>query len=109
MQSRTGRRLTLTLGVLLLAFGVAETVTHWDDTAGARLFWFLSLVGGGGLLLAGAAVWPRRPAIGFTLLTAGALAGMLATAWTVLLPLLGICVIGAGVRDLARGPVGPAR
>jgi hypothetical protein len=40
---------------------------------------------------------------------AGTLGGMVATAWTLLRPLLGLAVVGIGVRDLARAPADPGR
>ena len=107
MRSRVGRWLTVTLGVLLLAFGVAETLTHLDDTLAARVFWSGTLFGGGALVLVGAAVWPRHPPAGFALVTLGAVVGMLPTAWTLLLPLLSLTVIALGVLDLSRRDSAP--
>jgi hypothetical protein len=104
MQSRMGRRLTLTLGGLLLAFGVVEVIAHRDDTAVALLFWGGSLLGGGGLVVAGALVWPRSRGMGLTFVVIGTLAGLLATAWTILIPLLGIAVLVLAVRDASRSP-----
>ncbi|MFC5175805.1 hypothetical protein [Nocardioides taihuensis] len=101
MRSRVGRWLTLTLGVLLLAFGVAETVAHLGDTVAARVFWSGTLLGGGALVLVGAVLWPRHPRVGFALVTIGAVIGMLPTAWTLVLPVLGITVIVLGVVDLS--------
>jgi hypothetical protein len=100
MQSRWGRRATLALGVVFLALGVAESVTHWHDTVAARGFWAVSLLGGAVLVLGGALTWPRHPRVSAALVVVGTLAGLLATAWTIAVPLLGIAVIAFAVRDV---------
>lgn len=102
MQSRLGRRLTPALGVLLLAFGVAEVIAHRDDTVGALLFWGGALLGGGSLVVAGSLVWSRGPLVAAALVVIGTMAGMLATAWTILMPLLGLAVIVLALRDVTR-------
>jgi hypothetical protein len=100
MQSRWGRRATLVLGAVFLAFGVAESVTHWHDTLAARGFWAGSLLGGAVLVLGGALTWARHPRTSAALVVVGTLAGLLATAWTIAIPLLGITVIALAVRDV---------
>jgi uncharacterized membrane protein HdeD (DUF308 family) len=107
MQSRWGRRLTLTLGVLLLAFGVLEVFTHRNDTVPALLFWGLSLLGGGALVLTGARIWPRRTGPALALVVVGSLGGILATAWTLLVPVLALAVIVLAIRDASRALEAP--
>lgn len=109
MQSRTGRRLTLVFGVLLLLFGVVEVVTHRTDTALAIAFWGLSLLGGGILVLAGVWLWPSRPGPALALVIIGTLAGLNATVWTLVMPLLGIAVVVLAVRDASRHHGGPGQ
>jgi hypothetical protein len=108
MQSRVGRWLTVTLGLLLLAFGVAETVTHRDDSLGALAFWSGTLFGGATLILTGVLLWPGRPPAGFALVFAGALLGFLPTSWTILLPLLTLTVIVLAIRDVSRWATPPS-
>lgn len=109
MQSRLGRRLTPALGVLLCAFGVAEVIAHRDDTAAALLFWGGALLGGGSLVVAGSLLWSRGPLVAAALVVIGTMAGMLATAWTILMPLLGMTVIGLALRDVSSQGAPAAR
>lgn len=53
------------------------------------------------MVLAGAAIWSRRPLAGLVLVVVGAVIGVLATGWTLLVPLLVIAVIVLSVRDYA--------
>ena len=107
MQSRWGRRATIVLGVLFLALGVAETVSHWHDTVPARAFWALSLFGGAASLLGGVLVWPRHPRLGPALVLVGTLVGLLAAGWTIALPVLGVAVMALAIRDAGRPATGP--
>ena len=61
------RTLGLSLGILFVLFGAVEVITHRNDTAGVLAFWGLSLLGGGGMVLAGTLVLPTRRAWGLTL------------------------------------------
>jgi len=101
MPSALARRTALALGTLYLALGVLEVVTHRDDSVAALLFWATSLLGGGSVVLAGWATWSRRPLPGMVLVVLGAVMGFVATAWTVVVPVLMIAVIGLSVRDYA--------
>ena len=87
--------LGMTLGCLLVAAGVAETVRLVRSGDGGLWFWFPTLVGGGALVLAGTLLRPRRPVAGLHLTCAGCLLGVVPTAWTVVVPvLLVVLVIG---------------
>lgn len=99
MSSALARRTTLALGAVYVVFGVLEVVTHRDDTAGALLFWGISLLGGGSVVLAGVATWSRRPLAGLVLIMVGAMMGIVATVWTLLVPLLVIAVIVLNLRE----------
>ena len=94
------RRARIGLGVTYVLLGIAETVRLVVTGDGGFLFWFGTLVGGGALLLAGAL--PRRPLRGRRLVAVvvGAAVGMPATAWTVLVPLLALAVIGLTLTSL---------
>lgn len=86
--------LTLGLALLYLAAGIAESVRAVTTGDGGLWFWFGTLVGGGVLMLAGLAVPARRhPNVGRTLICVGSMMGVLATAWTVVVPLLAVTVV----------------
>lgn len=108
MQSRWGRRLSVVLGALFLAFGTAEVIAHRNDTAAALVFWGGALLGGGAMVLVGVRTWPRSAGGGLALVVLGTVAGLVATAWTVLLPVLGVTVIVLGLRDLTGQDTGEA-
>jgi hypothetical protein len=95
----SARILGLSLGVLYLAFGVVEVITHRGDTAGALAFWGISLLGGGALVLAGTLVRQSKRALGLTLLTIGAIVATNATIWTLLIPIFAIVTVVAAFRD----------
>jgi hypothetical protein len=85
--SRVTRGLGATVGVVFLMLGVAELVTHLDEPR-SLFFWLPSLWGGGALVLVGVFRTSARPWLSDVLLIIGALLGLLATAWTVLMPVL---------------------
>jgi hypothetical protein len=88
--------LGLVLGGLLVVAGIAETVRLVRSGDGGFWFWFPTLVGGGALVIAGTLMLPRRPGLGRLLITVGALAGILPTMWTVVVPvLLGFLIVSA--------------
>ena len=86
---RWTRRLGAALGIIYLALGVAESITHLDEP-GSLVFWAPALLGGGTLVLLGVFVvreprWPSTSLVGV-----GLLGATLATAWTIILPLAAI-------------------
>jgi hypothetical protein len=85
--------LTILLGVLYIVTGIAETTRAVVSGDGGIPFWFGSLVGGGALILLGH-VLRRR-----VLVTVGCLAGVLATAWTIVVPVIALIVIVAAWRS----------
>jgi hypothetical protein len=94
--------LGLVLGGLLVVAGVAETVRLVRTGDGGLWFWFPTLVGGGALVVAGTLLLPRSPTLGCVLTTAGALAGILPTMWTLVVPiLLVVLVIGSAKQAAA--------
>ena len=78
----------VSMGSLLIVLGVAETVRVLRSGDGGLAFWFGTLVGGGTLILGGVALTDRKPRVARALLVAGALAGMLPTMWTLVVPAL---------------------
>ncbi len=101
------RALGGTIGGVFLALGVAELVTHLDEPL-SLFFWLPSLWGGGALVLVGvfgSAAGPRL-SLGFMIL--GALLGLLATAWTVVMPVLVLVFLVLVIVQARRGSPTPA-
>lgn len=95
--------------MLLVADGIAETVRLTLTGDGGFAFWFGTLVGGGLLVLTGTLLLPRKPTQGFVLTTIGCAAGLLPTAWTMIVPvLLVVLVIATGRQATAAGDSGTA-
>jgi hypothetical protein len=86
--------LTVFLGVLYVAAGIAETIRAIVTGDGGIPFWFGSLVGGGAMILIGSLAFRSRPRLSSTLVVVGSLVGVIATAWTLVVPLLALIVIG---------------
>lgn len=102
------RRSGIALGVIYLLLGIAETVRLTVTGDGGFVFWFGTLVGGGTLLLLGALPSPSPPDVRRDVaVLAGAALGVPATAWTVVVPLLALGVMGLTVMSLSHtaGPV----
>jgi hypothetical protein len=91
------RRLTdilaLCLAVLYVAAGVAETVRAVVTGDGGVPFWFGTLVGGGTLILVGTLGLHHRPRLRGWLVALGSLAGVLATMWTLVVPVIALTVV----------------
>ena len=85
--------LTLGLGLLYVAAGIAETVRAVTSGDGGLWFWFGTLVGGGALVLSGMAASSRHPHVGRTLICVGSMMGVLATGWTLVVPLIAVAVV----------------
>jgi len=85
--------LTLGLGLLYVAAGIAESVRAVTSGDGGLWFWLGSLVGGGALVLSGMAVSSRHPNVGRTLICVGSMMGVLATGWTLVVPLIAVAVV----------------
>jgi len=85
--------LTLGLGLLYVAAGAAESVRAVTSGDGGLWFWFGSLVGGGALVLSGMAVSARHPNVGRTLICVGSMMGVVATGWTLVVPLIAVAVV----------------
>jgi hypothetical protein len=93
----TRRRLTdilaVGLGGLYVVAGLAETTRAIVTGDGGIAFWFGSLVGGGVLILVGTLALRHRPRLCALLVTTGCLAGVLATMWTLVVPLIALAVV----------------
>jgi hypothetical protein len=91
------------VGGVYLVMGAAELASHVDEPA-SLAFWLPSLWGGGALVLYG--VFGRSPASA-KLVTAGALIGMVATAWTLIVPIVAIALVVLTFNGAQRGPASP--
>jgi uncharacterized membrane protein HdeD (DUF308 family) len=85
--------LTVFLGLLYVVAGIAETTRAVVTGDGGIPFWFGSLVGGGTLVLLGALAFRQRPRLSRRLIVIGALLGVIATMWTLVVPLLALAVV----------------
>lgn len=83
----------LIVGGLLVVAGIAETVRLVHSGDGGFWFRFPTLVGGGGLVMAGTLLLTRSPVLGCALTTVGAMAGIIPTMWTLVAPVLLVVLI----------------
>lgn len=89
------------MGGGFLALGVAELVARLDDPL-PLLFWLPTLWGGGVLVLAGVFGAVARPALSTVLVVVGTVLGLLASVWTILMPVLGLTLIALTIFDTGR-------
>lgn len=96
-RDRAATGLAWFVGVAFIVFGIIEVVVRVASPdpieAGPLAFWFLSLCGGGALVLLGSFVVTRPVWGSFALVAVGCLAGTVATMWTLLLPVLALTVL----------------
>jgi hypothetical protein len=90
---RVRRVLGATVGGLLLVMGAAELAVRIDDDLGPLLFWIPTLWGGGVLILIGTFRAAVPTMLSAVLVTAGALVGLLPSAWTLVMPVLSIALV----------------
>jgi hypothetical protein len=90
--SRATRALGATVGGSLLILGVAELITHLDEPL-SLFFWLPALWGGGALVLVGVFRATARAWLSVVLVVLGAFLGLLASAWTVLMPVLALTLV----------------
>jgi hypothetical protein len=91
------------VGVLYLAFGVGELLAHLDHPI-SLAFWAPSLFGGGMLVLYGIF---GRSRYSTKLIVFGALLGLVATAWTLVIPVLAMVLVVLTFNSAQRGPAAP--
>jgi hypothetical protein len=104
------RWLGICLGAVFVLLGVGETIRVFVSGDGGLVFWFGTLVGGGALILLSTLRWQSRPGLALGALVVGAFAGSLATAWTLVLPVLALLLIVLRGMGTPEGPGGdPAR
>jgi hypothetical protein len=86
------RVLAAVVGVGLAALGAAELVARLGDPW-PLLFWLPTLWGGAALVWVGAFALPVRSRLSRPLVIAGAVLGLLPSAWTVVMPVLSIGLV----------------
>jgi hypothetical protein len=102
------RWMGIALGVLLVAAGAAETIRLTRSGDGGFIFWFGTLVGGGALILIGTMLRARSSRLGWPLVVAGCLLGILPTMWTIFVPLLLLSLAVLTAREAAADAEPPA-
>ena len=98
-RARLSRILTVGLGVLYVVVGAAEAVGALSSDEDVMWSWLGTIVGGGVLVLVGAAVTSRHPNVGRGLVCVGSLLGIPATIETIVVPLLAVAVVLLTVRE----------
>lgn len=77
--------------------------SFWDDSSTSdRIVWIALLVGGGLVLLTGLRISNRSPWPAAILISIGALAGALATFWTILTPIVAITLVVLSILNARR-------
>lgn len=104
--TRTTRALGWVVGAGFFLLGFAELVTRLDEPL-TLLFWLPTLWGGAALVLLGVFHAPPGSTLAAALVAVGTTAGLLASAWTIAMPLLGIALVYFAVIA-ARRPAPPA-
>lgn len=90
---------TLSLGLLYVAAGLAEIAATVTTSGDEAVLLPATLVAGGALVLAGLALTARQPNVGRGLVCVGSLLGILATAGTVVVPMLAVAVVFLTLRE----------
>jgi hypothetical protein len=90
---------------VFILFGVVEVAVRVlspdpTDTV-AVVYWFVTLCGGGTLVLLGSFVI-TRPGWGLAAVVIGCLLGMIATVWTVLLPLAALALVVLSILQIGK-------
>jgi hypothetical protein len=103
--ARARRWLAWGVGVVFILFGVVEVAVRVlspdpTDTV-AVVYWFVTLCGGGTLVLLGSFVI-TRPGWGLAAVVIGCLLGMIATVWTVLLPLAALALVVLSILQIGK-------
>jgi hypothetical protein len=93
------------VGIVFILFGVVEVavrVLSSDPTdTEAVVYWFVTLCGGGTLVLLGSYVI-TRPGWALAAVVIGCLLGMIATIWTVLLPLAALALVVLSILQIGK-------
>jgi hypothetical protein len=103
--ARAARWLAWGVGIVFIGLGVVEVsvrVLSSDPIdAQAVVYWFVTLCGGGTLVLLGS-FFIRRPGWALAAVVIGCLLGMIATIWTVLLPLAALALVVLSILQIGK-------
>ena len=103
--ARAVRWLAWGVGILFILFGVVEVAVRVLSAdpidAEAVVYWFVALCGGGTLVLMGSFVI-TRPGWALTAVMLGCLLGMIATVWTVLLPVAALALVVLSILQVGK-------
>jgi hypothetical protein len=105
--ARTGaaRSLAWGVGIVFIGLGVVEVAVRAFSSdpidTEAVMYWFVALCGGGSLVLLGAFVIPR-PGWALAAVVIGCLMGMIATVWTVLLPVAALALVVLSILQVGK-------
>jgi hypothetical protein len=91
------------VGGIYLALGLGELFTHLDRPA-SLAFWLPALWGSGALVLYG--VFARAQVVAAPVV-AGALVGTVASAWTLIVPVLAVVLVVLTLNSARPGPAAP--
>jgi hypothetical protein len=92
------------VGGIYVVFGVGELAAHAGQPV-SLVFWAPSLLGGGALVLYG--IFGRQSRFSTKLVVAGSLLGLVATAWTLVVPVLAMVLVVLTFNSAHRDPVAP--
>lgn len=100
---RATRGLAWFLSAVFIILGTVEVgVRVVTSDSDGLWFWFLSLCRGGAMIAAGTIIGKRRRWASATLVILGGLAAILATAWTVILPILTLTLITLTILNVSN-------
>jgi hypothetical protein len=97
-------RLGSFLGLTYIVVGIVESTIAIRGSDTILFFWFPALCGGGSLILAGMFTVVRPAWLSVGLVTVGSAAGGLATAWTIVGPILSMTSIWLTMSRPSPGP-----
>ena len=103
-------RLGWITAIIYIAVGLVVGLlpSHWKEAPVAdQVLWVVFLAGGGLILIAGLRFIERSPGLGAVLISLGALAGVAALFWTVVVPLVAIALIALSIMSARRTRSGP--
>lgn len=92
------------VGAIYLIFGIGELLAHLDQPV-SLVFWAPSLIGGGALVLYG--IFGRQTRFSTRLVVFGALLGLVASAWTLVVPVLAVVLVVLTFNSAQRKPAAP--
>jgi hypothetical protein len=93
-------------GFLILGF--VELGVRLDDPLLPLLFWLPALWGGGVMVLIGVFRTTAHPTLSIALVVVGTAVGLLASFWTIVMPVLGLTLVVLTIMNTDRQDVIPA-